>query len=172
MSKHGVWLQRESGVDLSDIYVWRMTHCFMHFTLTGRVPGPPTLRTGGGGVKRTSGNTLSTWSTSGTSFIRAFNNNSVTCSAEKTLVCVIIARGRRTPAYHVERPARCFPTNCEYYKLHSMRYSGTWGGIKVYHCHLHPLQAAKCCRNSRLVVDEDDLNNIVIIKTVLGKLSF
>ena len=22
--KHGVWLQRESGVDLSDIYVWRM----------------------------------------------------------------------------------------------------------------------------------------------------
>ena len=25
------------------------------------------------------------------------------------------------------------------------------------HCHLHPLQAANCCRNSRLVVDEDDL---------------
>ena len=24
-------------------------------------------------------------------------------------------------------------------------------------CHLHPLQAANCCRNSRLVVDEDDL---------------
>ena len=24
------------------------------------------------------------------------------------------------------------------------------------HCHLHPLQAANCCRNSRLVVDEDD----------------
>ena len=24
LSKHGVWLQRESGVDLSDIYVWRM----------------------------------------------------------------------------------------------------------------------------------------------------
>ena len=23
--------------------------------------------------------------------------------------------------------------------------------------HLHPLQAANCCRNSRLVVDEDDL---------------
>ena len=22
--KHGLWLQRESGVDLSDIYVWRM----------------------------------------------------------------------------------------------------------------------------------------------------
>ena len=27
----------------------------------------------------------------------------------------------------------------------------------VYHCHIHPLQAANCCRNSRLVVDEDDL---------------
>ena len=27
----------------------------------------------------------------------------------------------------------------------------------VYHCHLHSLQAANCCRNSRLVVDEDDL---------------
>ena len=26
------------------------------------------------------------------------------------------------------------------------------------HCHLHPLQAAICCRKSRLVVDEDDLN--------------
>ena len=25
LSKHGVWLQRESGVDLSDIYVWRMS---------------------------------------------------------------------------------------------------------------------------------------------------
>ena len=24
-------------------------------------------------------------------------------------------------------------------------------------CHLHPLQAANCCRNSRLVVDKDDL---------------
>ena len=27
----------------------------------------------------------------------------------------------------------------------------------IYHCHLHPLQAANCCRNSRLVVDEDDM---------------
>ena len=25
------------------------------------------------------------------------------------------------------------------------------------HYHLHPLQAVTCCRNSRLVVDEDDL---------------
>ena len=25
------------------------------------------------------------------------------------------------------------------------------------HCHLHPLQAANCCRKSRLVVHEDDL---------------
>ena len=24
------------------------------------------------------------------------------------------------------------------------------------HCHIHPLQAANCCRNSRLVVDEED----------------
>ena len=40
-----------------------------------------------------------------------------------------------------------------------------------YHCHLHPLQAANCCRNSRLVVDENDLEwvttkkNTVIFKT-------
>ena len=27
----------------------------------------------------------------------------------------------------------------------------------IYQCHLHPLQAANCCRNSRLVVDIDDL---------------
>ena len=27
----------------------------------------------------------------------------------------------------------------------------------IYLSHLHPLQAANCCRNSRLVVDEDDL---------------
>ena len=27
----------------------------------------------------------------------------------------------------------------------------------IYHYHLHPLQAANCCRNSRLVVDEDEL---------------
>ena len=27
----------------------------------------------------------------------------------------------------------------------------------IYHCNLHSLQAANCCRNSRLVVDEDDL---------------
>ena len=26
---------------------------------------------------------------------------------------------------------------------------------RIYHCHLHPLQAANCCRNYRLVVDED-----------------
>ena len=29
--------------------------------------------------------------------------------------------------------------------------------ILTLHCHLHPLQAANCCRNSRLVVHEDDL---------------
>ena len=27
----------------------------------------------------------------------------------------------------------------------------------THHCHLHPLQAANCCRNSQLVVDEDDV---------------
>ena len=27
----------------------------------------------------------------------------------------------------------------------------------MYHCHLHLLQATNCCRNSRLLVDEDDL---------------
>ena len=27
----------------------------------------------------------------------------------------------------------------------------------IFRCHLHPLQAANCCRNSRFVVDEDDL---------------
>ena len=27
----------------------------------------------------------------------------------------------------------------------------------IYLCHLHPLQAANCCSNSRLVVDKDDL---------------
>ena len=26
------------------------------------------------------------------------------------------------------------------------------------HCHLYPLQATNCCRNSRLVVDEDDFD--------------
>ena len=29
--------------------------------------------------------------------------------------------------------------------------------LSVYHCHLQPLQAANCCRNSRLVVVGDDL---------------
>ena len=28
---------------------------------------------------------------------------------------------------------------------------------RLYHSHLHPPQAANCCRNSRLVVVEDDL---------------
>ena len=31
----------------------------------------------------------------------------------------------------------------------------------IYHSHLHPLQAANCCRNSRLVVDEGDLKWVV-----------
>ena len=29
--------------------------------------------------------------------------------------------------------------------------------LLIYHYHLYQLQAANCCRNSRLVVDEDDL---------------
>ena len=43
----------------------------------------------------------------------------------------------------------------------------------IYHCHLYPLQSTNCCRNSRLVVYEDDLKwvantkiYIAIIKTV------
>ena len=33
--------------------------------------------------------------------------------------------------------------------------------------HLHPLQAANCCRNSRLVVDEDDLKWVTNEKKIL-----
>ena len=29
--------------------------------------------------------------------------------------------------------------------------------LEIQKDHLHPLQAVNCCRNSRLVVDEDDL---------------
>ena len=43
----------------------------------------------------------------------------------------------------------------------------------IYDCHLHPLQAANCCRNSGLVVDENDMKWVgsekkksVIITTV------
>ena len=35
----------------------------------------------------------------------------------------------------------------------------TVSGLKL-PCHLHPLQAANCCRNSRLIVDEEDLNRV------------
>ena len=31
----------------------------------------------------------------------------------------------------------------------------------IYNCHIHPLQAANSCRNSRLVVDEDGLKWLV-----------
>ena len=37
----------------------------------------------------------------------------------------------------------------------------------IYHCHLHPLQAANCCRNFRLVVDENDLEWVVNEKYIL-----
>ena len=33
--------------------------------------------------------------------------------------------------------------------------------------HLHPLQAANCFRNSRLVVDEDDLNRVANEQNIL-----
>ena len=36
--------------------------------------------------------------------------------------------------------------------------------ISAYHCHLHSLQAANCCRNSRLVVNKDDLNCVTLVK--------
>ena len=36
------------------------------------------------------------------------------------------------------------------------------------HCHLHSPQAAKCCRNSRLVVDEDDLMLVQLKKKYVG----
>ena len=38
--------------------------------------------------------------------------------------------------------------------------------ILTLHCHLHLLQAANCCRNSRLVVDEDDLKSVEKIKEI------
>ena len=37
----------------------------------------------------------------------------------------------------------------------------------IYHCHLHSLQAANCCRNSRLVVSEDDFKWVAKEKNVL-----
>ena len=49
----------------------------------------------------------------------------------------------------------------------------------IYHCHFHPLQAANCCRNSRLVVTENDLKRVanekiyrLFIITVTQKISF
>ena len=30
----------------------------------------------------------------------------------------------------------------------------------------HPLQAANCCRNSRLVVHEDDFNRVTLVKNI------
>ena len=38
--------------------------------------------------------------------------------------------------------------------------------ILTLHCHLHTLQAANCCRNSRLVVDEDDLKWVKKLKKI------
>ena len=36
----------------------------------------------------------------------------------------------------------------------------------IIHCHLHPLQAANCCRNSRFVVDDDDLKLFKNLKKI------
>ena len=36
----------------------------------------------------------------------------------------------------------------------------------IYHCHFHPLQAANCCRNSRLVVNENDLKRVANEKNI------
>ena len=36
----------------------------------------------------------------------------------------------------------------------------------IYHCHLHPLQAANCCRNFRLLVDEKYL--LLLLKQLHG----
>ena len=33
----------------------------------------------------------------------------------------------------------------------------TINSLRMYHSHFHPLQAANCCRNARLVVDENDM---------------
>ena len=42
-------------------------------------------------------------------------------------------------------------------KQETSTHSGLTLSSLTVHCHLHPLQAANCCRNSPLVVDEDDL---------------
>ena len=36
----------------------------------------------------------------------------------------------------------------------------TFCGNSVKPCRIHPLQVANCCRNSRLVVDEDDIMTV------------
>ena len=52
-------------------------------------------------------------------------------------------------------PNRSRPVKIKH-KVHSGLNILTLSSLTL-HCHLHPLQAANCCRNSRLVVDEDDL---------------
>ena len=50
----------------------------------------------------------------------------------------------------------------------------TLSGLNL-HCHLHPLQAANCCRNSRLAVDEDDLKWVkkhVLVNQFHGNIHF
>ena len=45
-----------------------------------------------------------------------------------------------------------------YYHINSIKHDAYQPfQARVYHCHLHPLQAENCCRNYRLIVDEDDL---------------
>ena len=38
-------------------------------------------------------------------------------------------------------------------------------------CHLHPLQAANCCPNSRFLVDEDDMTWVINGEKILLLLS-
>ena len=40
---------------------------------------------------------------------------------------------------------------------------------RINHCHLQPLQTANCCRNSRLVVNEDDLKGVKKKLPCIGK---
>ena len=45
----------------------------------------------------------------------------------------------------------------EIHWIRTGKISLTLSSLNLHHCHLYPLQAANCCRNSRPVVDEDDL---------------
>ena len=50
-------------------------------------------------------------------------------------------------------------------KWHLVKYLG-WPSRAFLHCHLHPLQAANCCRNSRSVVNQDGLQVVEKLKKI------